>query len=296
MFFLAVFVFSPFVKINSASSLSDEERVVLIEQLKLLIKKINDFRWQLQKTDLQKEINAVSHLVIDVENNSVLLSKNAQISRPIASVTKLMTAVIALENADPSQKITLSQDMFLTNSYQRPSPAIYVGTTVAINDLVKASLIQSTNNAAESLSYFLTKDKFIKLMNDKSNSLGMKDTYFYDAHGLSSLNQSSAFDIAKLIVYIAKHHPEILEMTTEEKFQLPGNCPEHNWICTFKNLNTFHGIASFMGGKTGYTRAAGNTFAGIFEFNDMPYIIVLLNTPSRTIDTQKIAKWLEKRP
>jgi serine-type D-Ala-D-Ala carboxypeptidase (penicillin-binding protein 5/6) len=294
--FLLLFLFSPFVKIEGKKNLTSEERAVLIEQLLTLIKKISDLRWQLEKTDLEKEINALSYLVYDIKNNSIILGKNSTDPYPIASITKLVTAVVARENANIDQKITLTKEMFLLNSYQQPSPAIYPGTTVTLNDLIKASLIQSTNNAAESLANFLMKDKCVSLMNEITKKIGVEKTYFHDAHGLSPLNSSSAIDLAKLLTYIEKNHPEILEISKEENFQLPGNCPQHDLMCTFKNLNNFHQVDAFVGGKTGYTKAAGNTFAGVFQFRETPYAIVLLNTPSRTNDVQRISAWLERRP
>ncbi len=296
LLFIFSFIVLPFHTDVSANTFSETKREELLERYNFLRSRLDYLRWYVEKFKLQKEINAVSFLVIDVDKSTLLMEQKSNHSHPIASITKLMTAVVATENIDPDQKITLSQDMFLVNAWQRPSPAIYPGVTLAVKDLIKATLIQSTNDAAQCLASVVTEAEFIKMMNEKAREIGMRNTFFYDAHGLSSLNRSSAPDIAKLIVYVSKFHPEILEITKDENFQLPGKCPQHDWLCTFKNLNTFHGIASFMGGKTGYTTAAGNTFAGIFEFNESPYVIVLLNTPSRTLDTQKIANWLSRKP
>lgn len=281
---------------EASNHLSQEEQEELMEKYEALKKRLEYLRWYVKKFDLQKEINAKSYLVLNNSNPSSLLEKDNSSAYPIASITKLMTAVVALENIGSEEKITLRPEMFLINSWQRPSPAIYSGATLFTGDLIKACLIQSTNNAAHSLASYLTEERFVRLMNEKAKEIGMKNTFFHDAHGLSSLNRSSSGDIAKLLNYIAEEHPELLEITKIENFQLPGNCPDHNWVCTFKNLNTFHGIESFIGGKTGYTTASGNTFAGMFSFQDSPYSIVLFNTTSRTSDVQKIAKWLESKP
>lgn len=293
---LALFLLLFSVVSANATTLTPEEREELLIQYEIIKKRLDYLKWYVQKFDLEKEINATSYLVTSNTDSSTLLQKESDLSRPIASITKLMTAVIASENIDANRRITLGQEMFLVNSYQRHSPAIYPGTTLLASDLLKACLIQSTNNAAQSLAYSLTEKEFIRLMNQKAKEIGMKTTFFSDAHGLSSQNISSAKDLTILLNYISKIHPEILEITREENFQLPGQCPEHDWVCTFMNLNLFHGITEFIGGKTGYTNAAGNTFVGAFKVEENPYTIVLLNTKSRTNDTQKIYEWLKKRP
>ena len=291
------FTFSPFLKASSANNLSPEEKTVLIEKLILLIEKINNFRWQMQKTDFQKGLTATSYSVIDISNDSIVLSKNIEKVYPIASITKLMSAVITLENINQEEEILLTSKMLSPYGY---SPAIHLGKTISAKDLIKAALIQSTNDAAESLTYFLGEEEFITLMNKKAEELSMESTAFYDAHGLNYLNRSSAPDIAKLVLYIRENHPEIFEITREENFQLYGECVDS--LCTFKNLNLFHKLTEFIGGKTGYlpTKAdqqnAGQTFVGLFDFNEREYVIVLLNAKNRASDIEKISTWLKKRP
>lgn len=292
-----VFTFSPILKANSTSNLSSEEKAVLIEKIMLLIERINDFRWQIQKTDLQKGLSAASYTVIDVSNNSTVLSKNTDRAYSIASITKLMSAVVASENIDLEKEIVLTSEMLKPYGY---SPAIHLGKTISAKNLMKASLIQSTNDAAESLTYFLNSGEFISLMNEKAKELNMNTAIFHDAHGLNYGNKASAPDIAKLVLYIRENHPEILEITREENFQLYGECV--GGLCTFKNLNLFHKLAEFIGGKTGYLPAkadqpdAGQTFVGVFNFNNRDYAVVLLSSKNRASDIEKISSWLKKRP
>ncbi len=296
LFLLFFFLFIPFGNINCSEAPSLKERQSFIRRYIEIQKKIREVRWFAEKDNLEEKINAMSYLVLDVNRGTPLLSKNENHSYPIASITKLMSAVVAVENIDIDQKVTLAPEMFLQNSWQRPSPAIYAGQTLAVSDLIKASLIQSTNNAVHPLTHLLDDGLFLEKMNETAKKIGMTNTRFYDAHGVSSLNRSTAPDILKLMTYVLENHPNILKTTTEENFQLPGNCPQHNWICTFKNLNTFHNVEGFLGGKSGFTNAAGNTFTGIFEINGKKYSLVLLNTKSRTTDTQNISAWLKKRP
>ncbi len=294
---LTSLIISPFpLQAESTSGLSEEEREILIEEYEAIRRRLDYLKWYIEKFEIEKKIGPLSYLVYDIQEEKTLLKKNDNHSYPIASITKVMSAVVTQENIDINQKITLTSAMFLPNSWQRQSPAIYAGTTLTAGDLMKASLIQSTNNAVHSLTHFLNEGEFLKKMNETAKAIGMKNTQFFDAHGISSLNRSTAPDILKLMTYVSKNHPEILEITKEENFQLPGKCPEYNWICTFKNLNLFHEVDNFVGGKTGFTNKAGNTFAGVFDFDGRRYSIVLLNTKSRTADTQKISEWLSQRP
>ncbi len=294
------FFLSPAVEVES-NTLTPEEREELIEKYEAAKKRLNYLRWYVQKFDLKEELNAGAYTVIDLEKKNVLLKKNETSPYPIASITKLMSAVIAVENLDLDEKIALTDPML---GHNRLSPALTEGREVRAEDLMKASLIQSTNDACEALTYFMEEGEFVELMNEKAKELRMTKSRFYDAHGLARRNDtklpeniSSARDIAKLLEYIKKEHPRILEITTEENFQLPGECPEYGGICTFMNRNTFHGIESFVGGKTGYLGSISRlTFGGIFKVEEDPFLIVLLYSNNRREDTQKIYEWLSKNP
>jgi D-alanyl-D-alanine carboxypeptidase len=292
--FLLSLLFFPY---KSHAEMEKESQAALIQQLEALMRKISDLRWQLEKSKVGKELTASSYLVVDLSNNFAILNKDHQKKYPIASVTKLMTGVITLENLNSDDEITLTSKMLEPYGF---SPAIHLGKNITAKDLMKAALIQSTNDAAESLTYFLNEGEFVLLMNEKAKELGMYNTFFNDTHGLSYSNSSSALDIFRLLTHIKKNHSNLLEITREENFQLEGECVGK--ICTFKNLNLFHGLSEFIGGKTGYLplkadqQNAGQTFAGIFQFQENPYAIILLNSRNRASDVQKISNWLKKRP
>ena len=172
-------------------------------------------------------------MVIKLSDNSVVLEKNKDSSRIPASTIKLMTALTAVENINLDQTITLNQEMLSPLGW---SPALYLGLNVSARNLLKANLIQSTNDAAFSLTYFLTKGEFLNLMNQKAKELNMKDTAFFDVHGLSANNRTTATDTAKLLAYIYKNRPEILQITKDNDFWLPG--PDSR-LLKFKNVNNF---------------------------------------------------------
>ncbi len=236
-----------------------------------------------------QNISAESYLVVDISNNSVVFQKNASKAYPIASVTKLMNAVVTLENVDMSQSITLTEPMLKPDG---GSPALFLGLKVSANNLLKAMLIQSTNDAAESLTYFLGRAKFISLMNKKAQELGMKNTHYYDPHGLNPKNHSTVSDLAKLLAYIYKNHPEILEITKVNGFQLPSPTGE---LLTFKNLNAFSENPDFIGGKSGYLPEAKQSMASLFNINGKTIAVVVLKSTDRKADTLQLIDQFKNR-
>ena len=137
--------------------------------------------------NLNQTINADAYIAVDLSDNTVILQKNADKSYPIASVTKLMNAVISLQNTDMNEKITLTGDML---SPLGDSPCLYSGLKITAQNLFKAALIQSSNDAAEALSCFMGNEKFIELMNRQAQDLKMKNTVYRDVYGINSSNRS----------------------------------------------------------------------------------------------------------
>ena len=271
-----------------ADALTQTEKASLLQQIEILRQEVQLLQSLLSNSRLQQEISAASYLAVNLSDNSVILAKNTSQSYPIASITKLMSAVIVSENIKKDQKIRLTKKMLepLGNS-----PSLFLSLNVVAENLLKASLIQSVNDATESLAYFLGKEKFLSLMNQKAKELGMKDTVFYDVHGLNPANRSTAVDLAKLVTYIYQHHPEILEITRDNNFWLPD---ARGRLLKFQNLNNFYPLPEFVGGKTGYLSEAKQTLASIFRLNEKPIAIILLYSDNRQADTFNILKQLKK--
>ncbi|MSU60478.1 MAG: D-alanyl-D-alanine carboxypeptidase [Candidatus Staskawiczbacteria bacterium] len=232
-------------------------------------------------------ILAESYLVVDISDNSILLQKNASQIYPIASITKLMNAVITVENVDLEKSILLKEAMLKPQGTSLP---LYLNLNISAKNLLKASLIQSSNDAAESLTYFLGNEKFIGLMNKKAKDLGMESTAFYDAHGVDPLNRSTATDIVKLISYIQKKHPEIFSITKDNDFWLADKTGK---ALKFQNLNQFYFFPEFIGGKVGYLVESKQTFASLFNIDGKTVAIVLLYSKNRRVDTLNIMSWIK---
>lgn len=258
-------------------------------QIEILQQEILVLQSLITSYSLRQQPLASSFFAIDLLNNSILLSKNINKSYPIASTTKLMTAVVSLENIETNQLITLTDQMLLPLGQ---SPVLYSGLKISAENLLKATLIQSSNDAPEALAVFLGKQNFINLMNKKAKELGMENTVYYDVHGLNKNNASTTSDLSKLISYIYKNHPKILEITKNNDFWLPD---QNNSLLKFRNVNNFYYLPDFIGGKTGYLPEAKQTFASVFKINQKPVAIVLLYSDNRMADTFSILNQLKNR-
>ncbi len=278
LIFSSVVFFSLF-PLDAAQAIGMQNREIMLQRLEIIRQEITALRTLLSNLRLRQEITASAYLAVDLSDSSVLSEKNARQSLPIASITKLMTAVVAAENIDLKSRITLTEEMLRPLGH---SPSLYLGLTVSAENLLRAAIIQSTNDAAEALSFFMGREKFISLMNKKAGEIGMQSTTFYDAHGISANNKSSAHDLSKLLAYVYKEHPEILEISRDNDFWLPDKTGR---MLKFKNTGGFYPLDTFLGGKTGYTNAARHTAASIFNINGTPTAIIVLHSSNRQADT-----------
>ncbi|HUV81019.1 MAG TPA: serine hydrolase [Patescibacteria group bacterium] len=287
-FLLIFFLTFSLVVPKPAAALTQTERSLLLQQIEILKHEIQVFQSLLLNLQLKQEVSAASYIVVNLSDNSVILTKNADQIYPIASVTKLMNAVIASEQIEKDQTIQLTEKMLEPLG---SSPSIFSGLKISAENLLKASLIQSTNDAAEALSYFSGKDKFLDLMNQKAKELDMENTSFSDTHGLSTANRSTASDLAKLVAYIHQEHPEIWQITKTNDFWLPD---ASGWLFKFQNVNNFYLLNEFIGGKTGYLPQAKQTLASIFRVNEKPLAIILLYSDNRQADVFTLLNRLKK--
>ncbi len=259
----------------------------LEQQILVLQTKIKQLQLLLADMVLQEQTSAGSYIAVDVLDGSVISAKNSVGKFPIASITKLMTAAVIVENTDLSQTVTLTEDMLRPEGY---SPSLFLGATVTVKDLLCAMLIQSTNDAAQALAYAAGHETFIEKMNQKAGDLGMVDTHFEDAHGLGLQNRSTAADLAKLITYIYQNHPELFSTTKDNNFWLPDS---DGRLLKFQNLNVFYKNPDFIGGKTGYLIEARQSIASVFTVKGRPVAIMLLYSEHRQADILKIIEFLK---
>ena len=202
---------------------------------------------------------------------------------PIASLTKLMTAVIALEHMDTNQIAIMSPEAMAIES---PSGGFSLGWEYRINDLIRAMLLVSSNDAAEQIALTFGRDEFIKAMNGKALELGMTETNFIDPTGLSARNQSTINDLVRLTEYIRLFRPEMLATTKKTS----GTITEVKTgkRRTLNNINPLASGKDFIGGKTGSTPEAGGNLISVFNIGGGPKIIIILGADDKFAETTKV--------
>jgi len=277
IFSISILIFAPRAEAVTVSS---------AQQIEILQQEISVLQSLISNYNLYQNPTAGAYVAVDLSNNSVLLQKNADKQFSIASVTKLMNAVVSVENISMDQQITLTEEMLLPMGQ---TPVLYSGLKITAGDLLKATIIQSSNDSAEALSYFLGKENFIGLMNKKAKELGMSNTVYYDTNGLNLNNKSTASDLAKLISYVYKNHPQILEISRINDFWLPDQ--EGNMM-KFENGNNFYYLGEFIGGKGGFLTEAKQTFDSVFNVSGRPIAVAVLYSDNRVADIFSILRKL----
>jgi len=236
-------------------------------------------------------------LVVDQDTNEVLFSKNAGAVLPIASITKLMTALVVTEaGLSMDEPLVVAQDD--VESTAGSSSRLRLGTQLTRGEMLHLSLMASENRAAHVLGRTFPGGlkEFVTLMNRKAHELGMNDTRYVEPTGLSSDNQSSARDLARL-VRAAFVHPIIRQLSTS----LEAVVPVGRQQLQFRNTNGLVRNPEWEIGlqKTGYISAAGRCLVMQAELAGRKLIMVLLDSAgkySRIGDAERIRKWVADNP
>lgn len=234
-------------------------------------------------------LSAKAYLVADLETGDILFSEGRKVSLPIASVTKLMTAVVA-KTLTPEPSITkVSQSAVETEGYRGE---LAKGDELSIDELIYPLLLVSSNDASEAIAEHFDRDNFMKQMNARAVEFGMRDTHFEDPSGLSSSNISTADDLFILLKQIDKRYSDILETSQKKSYKADG----HSWQ-TKNKLLSFEPY--FDGGKTGYTSNAKQTGAGIFEIPlsgdvERRIGIIILGSDERENDIAQLIRYTQK--
>jgi D-alanyl-D-alanine carboxypeptidase len=235
-------------------------------------------------------LSSTSYLVADLETGQVFLEKNSHQSRPIASISKLMTALVASETIGYNDLIPISEKAIDTEG---DSGDLHVGEKMYLNLLFYPLLLDSSNDAAAAIAEYGGGKDFIDKMNLKADELGMKDTHFNDPSGLSPYNRSSASDLALLARYMNASKRFLFDITTQmERKELRSD----GSVRSFHNIHPFVTDSRFRGGKPGFTPEAGQTLLSLFslpmEGRNHLAIIVVLDSNDETADSHALLNWL----
>lgn len=247
-------------------------------------------------------LEAKSAYVFDILKNEILYKKNESIRLPLASLTKIMTALTAVELFPKDSKITIKKE-FLE---EEGDTGLLLDESWKLKDLLDFSLAVSSNDGAKAIAsvagafdlktddYNLGRKDFVKKMNERAKELGLTQTYFINESGLDEDNVSggygSAEDVSKLIQYILKTRPELLEATTYKTINIKSLNKTH----VAKNTNEYVGvIPGLLASKTGYTSLAGGNLIVAFDQSiGRPIIVIVLGSSEkgRFTDVQNLVK------
>jgi D-alanyl-D-alanine endopeptidase (penicillin-binding protein 7) len=260
-------------------------------------------------------LRSESVLVVDQETGTPLLEKNPTMQTPIASITKLMTAVITLDSRTPlDERLTISK--LDVDNLKHTRSRLAVGSTYTREQLLNLALIASENRAAHALgrTYPGGLEKFVEAMNRKARVLGMTNTFYVEPTGLSSSNQSTAEDLAKLVNYAYNNYPALREITSTGEYSLGkqrvvvrskskkrrhASRRVYYRDVAFNNTNRLTRDDDWQIGlsKTGFINEAGHCLVMQAEIAQRKVIIVLLDSLgkySRIGDANRIKRWLEE--
>ena len=227
---------------------------------------------------LADRILSRSVVVMDASTGKILYAKNPHLKRLPASTTKLMTSIIAIENASPSERVTISRHA----SHVSPRKAGFrEGDQVTVKQLLYAALLDSANDAAVALSEGIagSETNFVSLMNAKAQSIGAENTRFINSNGLPGGGQyTTAHDLAKIMGYALGHQTLKKIIGTRET---DITTEEGNSISLTNTNKLLWNDEDMIGGKTGYTRRAMHCFVCAAERENRTLIVAVLGSPSR---------------
>ncbi len=240
-------------------------------------------------------------LVIDQTTGADVYAKNAEKIRPIASITKLMTAMVVLDaDLSPDEYIQITDEDKDRLKYSRSR--LPVGSRLTRGELLRSALVGSENRAAAALArtYPDGPEAFVAAMNRKAAELGMRETTFVDATGLDPGNLSTARDVARLAM-AAYEYPDIQRITTRVDFEITSEGRAH--ARTFRNTNLLvrkPRPAWRIGmSKTGFIREAGRCLVMQATLRERPMVLVFLNSWGSLTpigDANRLRRWLERQP
>jgi serine-type D-Ala-D-Ala endopeptidase (penicillin-binding protein 7) len=242
------------------------------------------------------QVRSAAALIVEEGTGRTLFAKNTELITPIASITKLMTAMVVLDaNLPLDEAITISEeDVDLVKGTRS---RLIVGTTLSRGDLLRLALMSSENRAASALGrvYPGGREAFIGAMNAKAQLIGMDRSRFVDSTGLRSENVSTAGDLVRM-VEAAYEYPEIREFSTLPSYEV--ELPRYRKPFEFHSTNALVRAGNWDIGlqKTGYISEAGRCLVMHATLAGRPVIIVLLDSSGKNTrigDANRIKKWME---
>lgn len=233
----------------------------------------------------------VAYLVADLENNFVFAENKSNEKRPIASITKLVSALIAVEYINVEREVTIDSSTLASTSI----PRLRDGDRVSILDLVSLLLLESSNEAAVAITKPLGENQFIKLMNTKAKAIGMRNSSFADTSGALAANISTAEDLFNLAKYLYYNRSFILHMTVGKENRAAYR---QSRFRNLQNLNSIPEVSGMVGGKVGISSSAGNSMLGVFEVEidrqKRPIAIIVLGANDAKSGIKNLLEYIKR--
>lgn len=245
------------------------------------------------KNEPLPKLSAEAFIVADVHTGRVYTERNSDKRLPVASITKLMTAVVASETINFENIISV--DTTIPNETANDYGTIEKGDSFKALSLVYPLLMESNNAIAHSFADMYGNRAFVEWMNKKSKAIGAMDTIFTDPSGISSGNRSTVSDLFLISQYLLENRSFILSVSKTPRKIFTA---ENGSVYSFENHNPFAEEPTFKGGKTGYTNAAKETMLSIFEVpltqGTSTVSIIVLGSSDREGDTVKLREWFKR--
>lgn len=229
--------------------------------------------------------SATSTILMDTDSNRIMYAKNIHNVRSVASISKIMTAILAIESNKLDSIVTIGDE---TNSSYGSGIYIKKGEEIKLRDLVYGLMLRSGNDAALAIAHYVggSVDKFVEMMNTKAKEIGMENTTFNNPSGLDEEkgNYSTAYDMAILTSYAMKNKDYQVIVGTK-KYKLETNKNVYSWTNKNKLLNSYEYTT---GGKTGYTKKAKRTLVTTASKDNLNLVVVTLNDGNDWEDHKKL--------
>lgn len=217
--------------------------------------------------------SASKAILMDMDSKRIIYGKDIHKVQSVASISKIMTAIVAIENSNINKEVTIGNEILKAYG---SGVYIQIGEKLKIKDLLYGLMLRSGNDAALVISVAVSKDvdKFVKLMNEKAQEIGMKNTVFNNPSGLDEEkgNYSTAYDMALLMSYAMKNK-EFKKITSTKDYILKTNKNVYKW----HNKNKLLSIKYITGGKTGFTKIAKRTLVTSASKDNLNLTVVTLN-------------------
>ena len=281
------------VNFNKFSKAKIDEKAQLVSNLNI-IEDISTSSEKVVETkivipEIKKKVEGPTILLLsDLELDTNIKQFEAAKKWPIASITKLITAKIALDDIPVEAEIIFSKKAIETEGSFIP---FIEGEKYSRDDVLRALLMSSNNDAAVALSEYIGEELFISKMNVFIANIGLIDTHFDDVSGLSVRNVSTANDLKSIAREIYFNDPIIFEITRlgTTTIREINSGRELNIL----NINQFSKSLDFMGGKTGYILESGQNLLAVFIRNNRLILSIVLNTEDRFKETEKLLNYIK---